>query len=70
MHNTDLIGSAEAAEVCGVDRATFNRWAADGRIKPVGSGRGRTGTRLYLRAHVEEIAADKREEDAAKKASA
>ena len=60
MHNTDLIGSATAAEVCGVDRATFNRWAADGEIAPVVTFPGKTGARLYSRTAVEALAAKKR----------
>ncbi|MGH3500285.1 MAG: helix-turn-helix domain-containing protein [Nocardioidaceae bacterium] len=53
MHrNHDLIGSSEASNLCNVDRATFNRWAANGEIEPVGALPGRTGARLYARTDV------------------
>lgn len=59
VHNDDLIGSLDAARLCGVDRATFNRWAADGEIAPVVAFPGRTGARLYGRATVLALAAQK-----------
>lgn len=63
MHNTEhmqgLIGSAEAAQMCGVDRATFNRWAAEGEIEPVVAMPGKRGARLYSREAVEALAARK-----------
>ena len=55
MHKPDLIGSAEAAEVCGVDRATFNRWVVAGEIEPAVAMPGRTGARMFERADVERI---------------
>ena len=57
MHNTDhLIGSAEAAELLGIDRATFNRWVLAGRITPAVEFPGKRGARLFERADVERIA--------------
>jgi len=43
----DLIGSAQAAKVFGVDRATFNRWVAAGRIPVAFELDGATGARLF-----------------------
>lgn len=55
MHNDDLIGSAEAAEIHGIDRATFNRWVAAGRISPVVAFPGTRGARLFKRSDVEAL---------------
>lgn len=52
----DIIGSAEAAEILGVDQSTLNRWAKAGRISYVMKLPGRTGGRLYDRAVVEAAA--------------
>lgn len=54
----DLLRSIEAAELLGIDRATFNRWVAAGRIKPAVEFPGATGARLYRRAEVERVKAE------------
>jgi excisionase family DNA binding protein len=51
----DLIGSAEACELLGIDRATISRWVTSGRLKPAIQGRGTTGSRFYHRKDIEAI---------------
>lgn len=57
--NDDLIGSAEAARLTNVDRATFNRWVTRGDIPVVLKAPGHTGPRLFSRAVIEQLARDK-----------
>jgi predicted site-specific integrase-resolvase len=52
-----LIGSAQAYKVFGVDRATFNRWVAEGRIPVVAELDGPTGARLFDADVIESLAA-------------
>lgn len=56
-----LIGSAQAAKLLGIDRATFNRWVAAGRITPAVQFPGIRGARLFTVEAVEKL----RDEDAA-----
>lgn len=60
MHKSDraddLLRSLEAAERLGIDRATFNRWVAAGRITPAVEFPGKRGARLFRRADVERLA--------------
>lgn len=57
MHNSEpLLNSAQAAELVGVDRATFNRWAKAGRVRAAIEAPGQTGTRLFERSVVERFA--------------
>ena len=53
---TDLIGSAVAARLLGINRATFNRWAARDDAALVVKIPGRTGVRLFHRADIEALA--------------
>lgn len=53
----EIIGSAKAAEILGVDQSTLNRWAKSGRLPHLMKLDGRTGGRLYDRAAVEAEAA-------------
>lgn len=53
----ELIGSAESAAILEIDRATFNRWVAIGRVKAAAELPGRTGARLFRRADVEALKA-------------
>ena len=53
MNKIDLIGSAEAAILLKIDRATLNRWAAKGLIPTAVRAPGETGPRLFNRADVE-----------------
>lgn len=58
MHkNAPLIGSAQAARVFGVDRATFNRWVAEGLIPIAAELDGPTGARMFDADTIDEIAA-------------
>ena len=57
MHKpAHLIGSAEAAEILGVDRATFNRWVTSGRVHATAQLPGRTGARMFSRESIEALA--------------
>lgn len=53
-----LIGSAEAAQILGVSRATFNRWVAAGRIETAVEMPGSTGARLFTVDEVERVKAE------------
>lgn len=50
-----LIGTAEAAEVIGVERSTLSHWIAKGRITPAQKLPGKTGVLLFTRAEVERV---------------
>lgn len=50
--HADLIGSREAAELLQVDRSTFTRWVALGRIAPAYRLPGATGALLFRAADV------------------
>lgn len=52
----EIIGSAEAAEILGVDRRTLTRMVADGRIEPATKLPARTGAYLFDRAAIEALA--------------
>lgn len=56
MRKTDLLTTAQAAEIFGVSVATVNRWVAAGRITPAVQFPGTTGGRLYDRADVDKLA--------------
>jgi predicted site-specific integrase-resolvase len=58
MPNTDLISTAEAADILGVNIATVNRWAVAGRIEPTFTGPGKTGARMFARTEVERVKAE------------
>lgn len=45
--NLPLIGSAQAARMFRVDRATFNRWVKAGQIPVSVEMEGSTGARLF-----------------------
>lgn len=55
--NAPLIGSQQAAKVFGRDRATFNRWVAEGRIPIAVEMDGQTGARLFDADVIEQLAA-------------
>ena len=50
---TDLIPTAEAAEILGVSARTLNRWADAERIIPAVVGPGPKGARLFDRRDVQ-----------------
>ena len=52
-----LIGSAEAAEILGVDRATLNRWVTSGLVHATAQLPGRTGARMFSRTYIESLTA-------------
>jgi predicted site-specific integrase-resolvase len=54
----DRINSVIAAEICGVDRATFNRWAQKGLVPIVMVTPG--GERIFSRKAVERWIAKRR----------
>lgn len=61
MHKTrPLIGSAQAAKVFDVDRATFNRWVAAGQIPTEIEMDGPTGARLFDADLIDQLAAERR----------
>lgn len=63
MHkNVPLIGSAQAAKVFGVDRATFNRWVKRGSIPVAVAMAGDTGARLFDADVIDALAARYRSE--------
>lgn len=51
-----IVGTTEAAQMCGVDRTTFFKWMQAGRINPVGKvSDTRTGALIFDRDDVEEL---------------
>ena len=58
MHSTDLIGTAEAAQIIGVERSTITRWVDAGRITVAHKLPGRTGATLFHRGEVQRVAAE------------
>jgi predicted site-specific integrase-resolvase len=56
----DTVGSREAANIVGVPYTTFMRWVADGRITPVHENPGPVGAKIFSRADVERLAADRK----------
>jgi excisionase family DNA binding protein len=52
----DLIGSAEAARILGIDKPTLTRWVAAGRITPAHKLPGKNGAFLFHRADITALA--------------
>lgn len=61
-----LIGTTEAAKVCGVDRTTFFRWVQLDKIKPRLKMDGPTGAMLFDSGEVAALAAERRDAAVAK----
>lgn len=59
-----LIGSAQAAKILGVDRATVNRWAQAGYLEAAYEPDTETGARLYDPDVVDQLAAARKTEAA------
>ena len=59
LSHMHLVTAAEAAELVGVDRSTIARWVAAGRLTAAHKNPGATGARLFDRAEVEALAADR-----------
>jgi predicted site-specific integrase-resolvase len=55
----DLIGSAEAALIIGIDKPTLTRWVAAGRITPVHKLPGKNGAFIFHRADVTALAKER-----------
>lgn len=55
MSQIELIGTADAAQLLGIGRATVHRWAESGRLNQVGE-LGKRGVRVFDRAEIEELA--------------
>lgn len=64
MH-TDLIPTAEAAEIVGVSVTTVNRWADSGRLRTAAQAPGPRGARLFARPDVLAMAEERRRQVAA-----
>lgn len=52
--HSDLIGTAEACEILGKDRATLTRWVEKGKLTSHKMP-GRTGAHLFKRADIEAL---------------
>lgn len=63
-NHAPLIGSAQAARIFRVDRATFNRWVAAGDVPFVVELEGPTGARLFDADLIDQLAAKKRADKA------
>ena len=55
MSQIELIGTADAAQLLGIGRATVHRWAESGRLNQVGA-LGTRGVRVFDRAEIEQLA--------------
>lgn len=55
MTHMELIGTADAARLLGIGRATVHRWAEAGRIRQVGE-LGKRRIRVFDLAEIEELA--------------
>lgn len=56
-----LIGSAQAAKILDIDRATFNRWVKAGRVPVAMEMEGPTGARLFDAEVIEALATQRAE---------
>ena len=52
---SDLLMTAQAAEIVGKSVPTINRWAAEGVLPPAQKLPGRTGAYLFERSEVERV---------------
>jgi excisionase family DNA binding protein len=60
MVNEELIGTQEAAQILGVDRATVTRWANEGALESQKLP-GVTGAHVFTRTNVELLARNRRQ---------
>lgn len=63
--STDLIPTAEAAALAGVNVRTINRWVTDGKLTPALEGPGLRGSRWFRRSDVLALAEGQPEQDGA-----
>ena len=61
MHTSDLIQSAEAASILGVDRSTLSRWVDAGKVQPALRGEGQNGPLFFRRSDIEAYASRRAE---------
>ena len=54
----NLIGSAEACDVLGIDRSTLTRWVAAGKVSPSVRLPGRSGAMLFDREDIDALLAE------------
>lgn len=54
---SDLLTTAQVADILGKSVPTVNRWAVEGVLTPVQKLPGRTGAYLFDRAEIERVAA-------------
>ena len=59
------LGTAEAAQILGIEVRTVHRMVADGRLRPAMKLPGKTGAYVFARVEVERLAAERRAADAA-----
>ncbi|MGX7679110.1 helix-turn-helix domain-containing protein [Jatrophihabitans sp. DSM 45814] len=52
VNRSDLAATAEVAEILGRSVATVNRWAKDGKLRPVAKAPGIRGPYLFDRAEI------------------
>lgn len=57
--NPRLVGSAQAAKIFGVHRATFTRWVQAGEVPIFTQVEGRTGAQLFDLDVIEELARER-----------
>lgn len=57
MDTTDLIPTADVAEMLGKSVATINRWAAENKLVPAMEFPGKKGARMFRRSEVEALLA-------------
>lgn len=51
----DLIGSAEACRLLGIDKATLTRWVSQDRLEPAHKLPAKNGAFLFNRADIERL---------------
>lgn len=51
----DLVGTAEAAQILGIERSTLSRWIQLGHLAPAQKLPGKTGAHLFRRSDLEQF---------------
>lgn len=57
---SDLIGTAEASRILGIEKTTLTRWVADGRVTAEAKLPGKNGAFLFNRSEIVAYAAESR----------
>jgi predicted site-specific integrase-resolvase len=63
--SAELVGTAEACQILGIDRSTLTRWAAKGIVEPVHVMPGAGGAKLFARSDILRLARAREREEAA-----